>query len=177
MSFRSLYKSKVVYVKMTGLIFFLTLISIVVSGQTSKKQKELLTYKFGGSYGYGGHRDHPSGSLIIYPETDSTVLFYLSASRGKPSFNSGSLYGRMRVNQSTGLYSNNFSFSDENCKLTFQFFHKSIVVKTIEDSGGCGYGNGVQSDGTFKMISSYIPSYFETLEGEKIFFKDIDLKK
>jgi hypothetical protein len=160
-----------------SLIFVIAISVMNCLGQEAKKQNELLTYKFGGSYGYGGNRNHPTGNLIIYPESDSTVLFYLSASRGKPSFNSGSLYGRMKVIQSEGYYSNNLGFSEKNCRLSFQFLPKSIVVKTIEDAGGCGFGYGVQSDGTFKKISSYIPKYFETIEGEQMFFEDLGLKK
>jgi hypothetical protein len=159
------------------LVAVVLLISINCSAQKNKSQKKLLTYKFGGTYGYGKGHDVPSGKLLVYPETDSTVLFYMHASTGKPAFNSGMLFGRVQVRGESGQFLYKFNFADGACQLAFQFLKNTIEIKTIQDAGGCGFGNGVQADGTYKLISSFIPQYFENGEGKEIFFKDADFEK
>jgi hypothetical protein len=55
----------------------------------------LATTKYGGTYSFGDNAEKgPVGHLSVYPESDSSLLFYLDVNKGAPSFNMGMLLGR-----------------------------------------------------------------------------------
>ena len=56
------------------------------------------TIKYTGTYQLGDDIEKERiGTITIYPETDTTVLFYIDLNRGAPSYNMGQLYGRLKV--------------------------------------------------------------------------------
>ena len=129
--------------------------------------KKLLTEKYGGSYSYGTDIEKERiGSIDIYPETDSSVLFYLDLNRGAPSYNMGAEYGRLVVKNDSAIY---LAQSSDACKLLFTFLGKSIVIKSINNSG-CGYGGGVYADGSFYKDSDLVKSSFINHQGDTIYF-------
>jgi len=115
---------------------------------------------------------HGNGNAIIYPENDSTILFYLDVSQGAPSFNMGSVYGRVKIHNSKGVFYSKTDYDERGCKLSFNFIKNNLLIKTIEPFNECGFGNGVEADGTFNKTSSITPSYFEDMEGTKVYFKN-----
>jgi len=69
----------------------------------------------GGTYSFGGD-GNGSGSLMVYPLDERSALFYLSLSKGAPSYNSGELWDTMTIKDNAVIYD---YYSDEysNCKL------------------------------------------------------------
>jgi hypothetical protein len=48
--------------------------------------------------------------------------------------------------------------SDEDCKITMKFREGKLIV---EQEGGCGFGQNVTTDGTYKKVSSGKPRFGE----------------
>ena len=152
------------------LVIFFLLICTISFGQTTE---------YGGTYSYGTTPDSGStGVIYIYPNSDSTLLFYLELSRGAPSYNSGSIIGQMKIS-SPGKAS--FTMIKENnlinCNMSFEFAADSVYIHTINNGYDCGYGHGVFSDGKFERIKRKIPKYFIDRHGDKIWFKNLNWKE
>lgn len=153
-----------------GLLFFL--FSCYAQNMTGRKSKPD-TLKYSGTYGYGDINKTRTGTVTIYPETDSTILFYIDLNRGGPSFNMGSDYGRVKIINGTGIYYIKGNEGDKSCKWSFEFNKNNLIIKTLEHQDNCGFGYGVYVDGTFTQTSNRIIEYFENQEGTKIYFKNI----
>jgi hypothetical protein len=160
---------------MTKLTFFFGLLwlSFTCCGQTTTVMtSKPLTLKYAGTYCFGTNIEKGSvGTIFIYPEADSTILFYIYINRGAPSYNMGSLYGRLKIVNDTGTFFNKFDFSDNGCKLTFKFSKRSLTIITDDNHYECGFGHAVFADGYFKQISGKILDYFENDEGTRVYFK------
>ena len=149
-------------------IFVLLLsLTFTICGQTTSN-----TLKYAGTYSYGTDVEKSgTGTIFIYPETDSTILFYINLNRGAPSYNSGSLYGRVKINKGKGTFYAKFDFIDNGCKWTFQFAKDYLTIMTVDGKYGCGFGHAVYADGDFKRVSRKTPDFFENAEGTKVYFK------
>lgn len=134
--------------------------------------RPLLTLKYGGQYSYG--KDTPEsgfGSIIIYPETDSTVLLYLSVNRGGPSYNSGSLFVRLKIINESAIYYTKEGYLENGCRLTFDFLKNSVKVQTGDENFECGFGNAVSATGYYAKDSDKYEDHFLTGGDErKIYF-------
>jgi hypothetical protein len=130
-----------------------------------------LTIKYAGVYEQTGGVDGISpGTLMVYPETDNKILFYLDISAGPPAYNMGSLYGRLVVVDDEGFFNRQYIFSDIPCRIIFEFRKDSIQLISIDDQTGCGFGHSVFADGLFLRRSTEIPEYFVNGDREKVFF-------
>jgi hypothetical protein len=130
------------------------------------------TARYAGEYSYG--KDIEKGRIgwaTIYPESDSTLLFYLQLNRGAPYYNMGQLYGRIKIDNAKGVFYSNRDSVNTGCKFSIEFKHDSLLIKTIDNEGDCGFGFGVYADGKFKRRSKAIPLFFTDLEGKKVYFK------
>lgn len=135
--------------------------------------------EYGGTYTYGTTPDSGrTGMISIYPNSDSTLLFYLELNRGAPSYNSGAIVGQMNV-YSPGKA--DFTMINENdyinCSLNFRFSNDSLFIRANAQADDCGYGHAVHSKGDFKKTRNEIPEYFIERSGEKTWFKDLDWVK
>lgn len=139
------------------------LISIALSSYGQK------TKQYAGTYSYGHSIKRNFGTILIYPETDSTILFFINVNRGAPSYNYGTLYARLQIKDGKGTFYTN-TFSENGCKLNFRFIKNNLIIETVDAQFDCGFGNGVFADGRFIKESSKIPYYFED-DIEKIYFK------
>jgi hypothetical protein len=140
--------------------------------EDKKLKSEKLSSKIPiGTYIFGNSPESPTGKLLFYPTSDSSVIFNIDLNKGAPSYNMGSLTERLvfKNNEAIFFESDSFGF---NCKINFKFSGDKVVVSTDGDYSDCGFGNGVQADGEFKLIDSKIPKYYVTCEGEKSYFKD-----
>ncbi|MDB5271854.1 MAG: hypothetical protein JWO58_221 [Chitinophagaceae bacterium] len=154
------------------LLVFLFL-SLSSYGQTSTASSKLLTSAYAGVYSYGKHIEKErTGSIIIYPETDSTILFYIDLNRGAPSYNMGTLYGRAVMKDGRGLFYEKYNYSDSGCQWGFVFERNTLLLSTINNQYECGFGFGVFSDGIYKRHATTVIPYFESMEGERIFFNE-----
>lgn len=88
------------------------------------------------------------GNINVKKLADGKVVLNLFICRGAPSYNSGSLNDTLAVknNIATYLYE-----GGKSCRITFHFYRQGIKVEehTAENSGGCGFGYAVYSDGFY----------------------------
>ena len=154
--------------------YYLALFAIAVfsnpNSQVKKGYPKTLIYS--GSYSYGSNVERGRvASLIVYPETDSTILFYFESNRGAPSYNMGQLYGRLKVINGKGLYFSNSQDSAKPCQFSCEFKGNQALIKTLDEEDNCGFGYGVYIDGAYKRYSRNVPTYFEDETGGKVYFK------
>jgi hypothetical protein len=130
------------------------------------------TTKFIGTYLRVRDKD-TSGGLELYPESDSTVLFFIEDSRGADD-NTGGFVGRMSIRgKDSAVYYHPRKAYDFNCILTFKLKHNSISVETVNDHDDCGNGAGVTNDGIYYLSDRNKQDYFINRADHKIFFKDL----
>jgi hypothetical protein len=135
------------------------------------------TAKYAGTYSYNWtNYSRPFGFLEVYPESDTSLLFYIENGKGEPSENTGIGYGRIIKKKDSAIFYmvNRDFFMD--CKLYFKFLNGKIIIKTCGNHFDCGYGHGVYSDGTYYLKNRKIPKYF-IFEKDTIYFNDKTLKK
>lgn len=130
------------------------------------------TSVYAGSYSFGTNAEKGRvGSLTVYPETDSTILFYFESNRGAPSYSMGQLYGRLKMTNGKGFYFSNPQDSLTSCQFSCEFQTAQAVIKTLHDKDNCGFGYGVYVDGLYQRYSRTVPIYFEDLTGNKVYFE------
>lgn len=127
-------------------------------------QKKLV--RLAGTYSYSLGGDKASGTILVYPESDSTLLFYIDLNRGASTYNMGSLFGRVRIAHDIGIFEN----KNKSCRWTMKFSNNILTVVTIDKYYNCGFGHGVTADGAYDQKSTAIPETFETAEGIKFSF-------
>ena len=146
-------------------IIILTALALIASSC-----KQAATKQYGGIYGF---TEGEGGIVYIYPETDSTALFYLYKTKGAPSYNSGEIDGRIIIRDDKATFRNRYEGDETDCVLRFEFNGNKLTV-TEDEEGDCRpfAGNGVYLDGTFLRTSSEIPQYYTNTQGDTIYFKD-----
>ncbi len=151
------------------LIIFLT---SVYFGLCQKTANPVKTKKYGGIFRYGSDVEKDRvGQITIFPETDSTVLFYFESNRGRPSYNIGSLYGRVKLAQDTGVFFQKIYSDDKGCKFSFKFTNGQLTLTSMDGFDDCGFGHGVYAHGTYKKTSKIVPLSFTDLESKEVFFQ------
>ena len=136
----------------------------------AKTNKQLMTTKYAGVY---KAKKGSIGSVTVYPETDSTILFYIDISKGAPSYNLGQLYARLKIKDGEGIYfSTDFDNTDEKkgCKWQMTIKKQMLTIKTLEDCYECGFGANVIGDNQYTLKNSKIPQFFIDGTNNKIFF-------
>ncbi len=168
----SLIINKVLFCCFLISIFF----AITVHGQKIiSKNLKFLTVKFAGKYSFSTNINMSrDGTILIFPETDTTLLFYVELQNGAPAFDQGALYGRVKIINDTGIFYKKSEYSDNGCKWTMKFFKNKLIIRTVDRYVDCdGFGGNVVVDGVYKKLSSRIPQYFITPEFKKVFFKKV----
>ena len=152
-----------------------TLFAIFLFSRYSFGQK---IAKYAGTYSYNQiNPTRPFGVLEIYPESDTSLLFYIENGIGNPSGSTGDGYGRIiKKSDSAIFYQNSDIEFKMNCMLYFKFMKDKVIVKTIGNHDECGYGHGVYSDGVYYLKNRKIPGYF-IFGTDTIYFGDKTLKK
>jgi len=138
---------------------------------------QYVTSKFAGTYSFGKDIEKERvGTVIVYPETDSTILYYIDLNRGAPSYNMGSLYSRVKLKNGEAEFQTQVS-PNKCCKWVFKFSNEALTIATVENCVDCGFGYHVYVDGKYFRISKKIPEHFVNGEGRKIFFKETTPEK
>ncbi len=149
------------------ILLLLLMLPALVFGQSGNL---LLTGKHGGVYSWESKETKDRGGVVyVYPESNTTILFFMGLNRGAPSYNMGELYGKMNVTNGTGVFFNS-AYPGSDCKFRFTFSVNKLLVKTVVDKYDCLFGAGVSADGEFTRTSTKIPEYFEGYSG-KVYFK------
>ncbi len=148
--------------------------------QTANKQTTELksTLNIGGTYSFGDNVEKgPVGSVILYPLTDSSALFFLDVCRGAPSYNLGQLFGQMTIKNDIGIYDSRVDGDDFNCVLRFEFSSEQLKVTTDNGHDDCGFGHAVYADHTYRQLDKSIPQYFIDGQVDTTFFKGMTVEK
>ena len=142
------------------------------SATENTEQKTSLN--IGGTYSFGdGAEKGQTGSVMIYPLSDNSALFYLDVCLGAPSYNSGTLFGEITITENIGFYDSNIDNEFLNCLLKFEFSSNQLKITTDTESDDCGFGHGIDADHIYKLKDASIPEYYENMEGNRIMFKDL----
>lgn len=145
------------------LSFVLIVIPIYANQQTASRScagiyKDIKLEKSGGS-----------ATVTVYPESDNSILFYIKIQYGGPSYQSGSLFGRAKIDNGIAVFSNN----EYDCRFNMTFTNNSLIIRTLKDKNDCGFGYGVIADGSYKRVSSRIADYFIDEDGKRVYFNEL----
>ncbi len=161
--------------KTAPLVFILLFMSLsCVAQMKNKREESFKTAQYAGKYSYGEGAEYGMGEVIVYPESDTTVLFYIQLIVGEPSYNMGDLYGRITLIDGKGVFERKSSYSDEGCKWTMTFADNKLVIEILDEQYECGFGYGVYADGEYTRKSNAIPEYFIDFTDTKHYFKNLE---
>ena len=134
--------------------------------------KEYATSKYLGIYGFNFSKEVEGnqGLLLIYPESDTSVLFHIEVCIGAPSFNLGYTAGRLIVKNDSALYQP--AEYESTCKIMFYFKDNEIKLETISGFGECGFAMNVYADATYKLEKKVTPKYYSYGNRTKYYFRD-----
>ncbi len=134
--------------------------------------KEYATSKYLGIYGFdfSNEVEGNQGLLLIYPESDTSVLFHINVCIGSPSFNLGITTGRLIVKNDSALYQP--AEYESTCKIKFYFMNNEIKLETVSGFGECGFGMNVYADATYKLQKKVTPKYYSNGLNTNYNFRD-----
>lgn len=126
----------------------------------------------GGIYSFGSNPDVEAvGSVTVYPESDTTLLFFLDFTRGAPSYNMGVIAARARLRDGVWTYMKSEPDELEACEIEFMFNEK--FVQLITRQTGCSFGANVIVDHVYERKSTLVPEYFIGHEGDTVYFSNL----
>lgn len=112
-----------------------------------------------------------AADLLIYPESDNSVLYYIYLNRGAPSHNMDEMYGKIEIDGQWGFMHRQLDYVDEPYHWEVVFgTDGTLTISSKYDERGCGLGFDVYADGDYKKVSSETPKNFETYDGRKLYF-------
>lgn len=156
-------------------VIIILMVFLNLSSQTNNTKEitenNFQTTKYAGVYKYGDSPEKgPTGQIIIYPESDDSLLFYIDISRGAPSYNMGNLYDRVKIKSNKGIYYVKYEENDNACNFSFVFTGDKLTIKTVNGGNDCGFGGNVSVDGQYYKVKNAKFDYFIDMTGEKYFF-------
>ena len=154
------------------LLLLIGLLTATIFGfAQTKNSKSVVTDKYSGIYSFGENVEKgPVGSVTVFAETDTTILFFIDICRGAPSYNLGQLYGRLKIENGKGIYFSKYDFDEKGCKWEVTIDNNTLTIKTIYDCFECGFGGNVIADNKYIRKTLTKPEYFTDGEGTKVFF-------
>lgn len=151
-----------------------------LSVQDREKKYEIIdpsqfeTAKYAGIYKFGKHNSKKRcGEVYIYPESDSTILFYFNVNKGEPSYNMAMLADRLVIKDGRGVYIDKSEYNNTYCMLEFIFDDKSLTIIEDEEHHECDFGFAVYLNDKFTLKSKKIPEYYLNVTNDKVYFKDM----
>lgn len=153
---------------------FLTglLITFAILGLAQNNNNQALqTVKYSGIYSFGENVEKGAvGSVTVFAETDTSILFFIDICRGAPSYNLGQLYGRLKIENGKGIYFSKYNFDEKGCKWQVTIDDNTLTINTLDDCYECGFGGNVIADNKFIRKNLAWPEFFTDGQGHKIFF-------
>lgn len=156
----------------TIILLQFVLLSVSSFAQVTKiSAKKLKTSKYAGLYAYGKNVEKEKvGTIIIYPDSDSTVLFYFESNTGPSSFTMGEYYGRVKIFNGIGTFTMKQDNSEKGCQWKFVFSKKAVFIQTVNDQNNCGFPAGISTDGNYDRQIKGIIEECLGLHGDAINF-------
>ena len=100
----------------------------------------------------------PAGTLRTVDRGGGDVDFQLEVWGGPPANNSGGAEGRVSVKGGKGVFET--SEFGGLCRIEFSFTEGEVVVRQTKGSWAeCGFGHSVLASGTFKRVSTKVPTF------------------
>jgi hypothetical protein len=125
-----------------------------------------------GTYLLGQNIEEGSvGTVLIYSVNDSVYFFNLDLNRGAPSYNMGWLSGEIIIKNNIGIFKS--EDVDYPCALNFEFHPDSLLITYEKGQDDCGFGHGVFADYTYLRKSKDKPEFYQTGEGDTVYFKNL----
>jgi hypothetical protein len=149
---------------------FIVGIRNLATKQAGAANENINALQFCGIYTFGDDPEARNGEVYIYPETDSTFIFYLFVIQGAPSYNLGTIDGRVTIINNKATFRKRYEPFEMDCVLNFEFSENMLAITEDDDACGCPFGYGVYINDTFQRVSSEIPQYYTSLENEKVYF-------
>lgn len=53
------------------------------------------------------------------------------------------------------------------------FTKNSLIIRTLQEKYDCGFGGGVDADGTYKKTTNKVVDYYIDDEGRRIYFNEL----
>jgi hypothetical protein len=94
-----------------------------------------------------------SGSLKLFRLDDGRYKFWISVSKGWPSYNSGEIDGFIVIKNNKAVFNEKNEFSKNDCKIVFRFSNSIIKAEQQSTDRDCGFGMSVFIDDDYKMQS------------------------
>ena len=140
------------------------------------------TMNYGGIYTYNSTDKDSSqtGLLIICPESDSTMFFWIHTTIMMPDLQSWGNFGIIKVKDNTGIYYRRTTPEpgglNMDCMLSFKFADRKVEVAPVKGHDKCLCYPGTHDYGMFNIKSKEIPKYFIYANRGTIYFNSAAVK-
>ncbi len=130
------------------------------------------TMRYAGEYAWHeAENKEVGGTLTVYPESDSTILFSLQASSGAPSYLLANAFGRARLRGATATYFGKAPADTYGCKLRIRFSPTAAQVSLVNTKANdCFFGGSFIPDGTYQRTSRTVPQQVVDDAGDTLRF-------
>ncbi|UOR06441.1 hypothetical protein MUN82_04935 [Hymenobacter aerilatus] len=135
----------------------------------------LATATYAGEYRWGRpEADESGGILIVYPESDSTVLFQVDANDGPPAYHLVSVMGRATLRHDTAYYFVKAPGDEQGCQLRLAFAPTAATVISVRGyTEDCLFGSSFTPDETYRRVSRQVPTYVLDSAGDTLRFAQL----
>jgi hypothetical protein len=111
------------------------------------------------------------GTLTVYPESDSTLLFQLDANGGAPAYHMAYALGRAHLRGNTATYFAKAPDDAHGCKLEINFAAAAAKVVLVSGTeNDCFFGGSFTPEATYQRTSRTIPQYVVDDTGDTLRF-------
>ena len=119
----------------------------------------LATTRYAGEYRWReADKDDMGGTLTVYPESDSTILFQVDANGGAPAYNMAGVFGRAHLRGDTATYFGKAPEDAHGCRLKIGFSPKAAkVILVSQGENDCYFGGNFTPEATYRRTSHAVP--------------------
>ena len=96
----------------------------------------------------------PGGELVLVRMEENKYRFWLDVLTGPPGYNRGETDGTISFINDTASFDNTFEDAEHPCILKFKLAGNNIEINSQSTSFNCGFGNGVNADGTYPRLKT-----------------------
>ncbi|MCK9256368.1 MAG: hypothetical protein GX793_10150 [Bacteroidales bacterium] len=176
---------------MKNLLIILILIAISYSCQEKAKnntteetlEKEIITdenaeIKIGGTYEFGDfiNKKDVYGQLLVFPDSDTSIVFYLSKSHDALDYfyiDIDEVMGRTFITDNKARFQAKSNCSGEDYSLYLEFKPNSVeIIQDDEGGGDCSFSYNFRADGIFEKTNSEIPKSYTNSFGDQEDFEN-----
>lgn len=111
-----------------------------------------------GTYAVNWRRD-AGCSLKAQDLSGSRIPFQLECRRGAPTHNRGEAEGSIPITDGKAVYA--VTEWGGRCEIRFDFQPTAVVVTQVGSDADCGFGAGVYSSGTYRLLTRRPPGFRE----------------